>query len=65
LDDTESVKKNIIEVLNTDLKEEMMELEPEEKKFEFDSDLSKIPNNVNDLLYRSFHIKAKIKIKNR
>lgn len=49
LDDTESVKKNIMEVLNPESKEEIMELEAEEKKFEFNFDLSKIPNYVNDL----------------
>lgn len=47
LDDTESVKKNIMEVLNPESMEEMMRLEKEEKKFELDFDLSKIPNYVN------------------
>ncbi len=46
MDDTESVKKNIMEVMNPEIKEEMMKIEAEEKKFEFDFDLSKIPNYV-------------------
>jgi len=46
LDDTESVKKKIMEVLNPESIEEMMRLEKEEKRFEFDFDLSKIPNYV-------------------
>ena len=36
-----------MEVLNPESKEEMMHIESEEKKFEFDFDLSKIPNYVN------------------
>lgn len=36
-----------MEVLNPESREEMLQQESEEKKFELDFDLSKIPNYVN------------------
>jgi hypothetical protein len=45
LDDTEDVKKDILEVLNPESKEELL-TEIEEKKFEMDFDFSKISNYV-------------------
>lgn len=48
MEDIESVKMNIMEVLNSQSKEEMsQEEEREDKKFEMDFDLTKISNHVN------------------